>query len=276
MIAPLIEQEIAIIGGRDVEVLLQDYDHLTLVRLPGERPLMGAPRPIDGALAGRAFQTDVAIERKQTDGVHLFVPLLDGTDRLGVLVFTLDTVDDHDRRWTRRPAGLVADMLITRSMYADRFFQARRRGPISLSAEVQWQLLPPHSWRPSPWAPTGTPDGSMSGWMVSMRPWTKRSPASSEPTDSRQPRWRGWMSERGYRVLFFTDGVVEEDRTSGGESGETRLRNLIEQVGDGHEPVQETVRLLSRALMFERGGVTTDDATFLLLETREGTGDILA
>lgn len=82
--------------------------------------------------------------------------------------------------------------------------------------------------------------------------------------------------ERGYRVLFFTDGVVEEDRTSGGESGETRLRNLIEQVGDGYEPVQETVRLLSRALTFERGGVTTDDATFLLLEWRGGTGDILA
>jgi len=40
MIAPLIEQEIAIIGGRDVEVLLQDYDQMTLVPLPGERLLM--------------------------------------------------------------------------------------------------------------------------------------------------------------------------------------------------------------------------------------------
>jgi len=34
MIAPLIEQETAIIGGRDVEVLLQDYDQMTLVPLP--------------------------------------------------------------------------------------------------------------------------------------------------------------------------------------------------------------------------------------------------
>ena len=82
--------------------------------------------------------------------------------------------------------------------------------------------------------------------------------------------------EPGDRVLFFTDGVVEEDRTGGGVSGETRLRNLIESVGDGHEPVQETVRLLSRALMAEGGGVTSDDATLLLLEWRGGTADHLA
>jgi hypothetical protein len=75
--------------------------------------------------------------------VRLFVPLLDGTDRVGVLVFTLDSVDDHDCRLTRRLAGLVADMLITKSMYTDRFFQAWRRQPMSLSAEMQWQLLPP-------------------------------------------------------------------------------------------------------------------------------------
>ena len=93
MIAPLIEQEIPIIGGRDVEVLLHDYDQMTLVPLPWERLLVDPPRPIDGTLAGRAFQTDVTIEETQSDGVRLFVPLLDGTDRVGVLVFTLDSVD---------------------------------------------------------------------------------------------------------------------------------------------------------------------------------------
>jgi len=143
MIAPLIEQEIAIIGGRDVEVLLQDYDQMTLVPLPGGRLLVGAPLPIDESLAGRAFQTDSAIERPQSDGVRVFVPLLDGTDRVGVLAFTLDKVDAQDRRLSRRLAGLVADMLVTKSMYTDRFFQARRRQPLSLSAEMQWHLLPP-------------------------------------------------------------------------------------------------------------------------------------
>ena len=62
MIAPLIEQEIPIIGGRDVEVLLQDYGQMTLVPLPGER-LLKAPRgrahqPHDPA--GRLRRGDVA------------------------------------------------------------------------------------------------------------------------------------------------------------------------------------------------------------------------
>jgi len=104
---------------------------------------VGAPLPIDDSLAGRAFQTDSAIERPQSDGVRVFIPLLDGTDRVGVLAFTLDTVDAPDRRLCRRLAGLVADMLVTKSMYTDRFFQARRRQPLSLAAEMQWQLLPP-------------------------------------------------------------------------------------------------------------------------------------
>ena len=77
-------------------------------------------------------------------------------------------------------------------------------------------------------------------------------------------------------MLSFTDGVIEEDRTSGGEPGETRLRNLIEQISANHDPVQETVRLLSRALMLERGGLTSDDATLLLPEWRGGSADYLA
>ncbi len=71
MLAPLIEQEIAIIGGRDVEVLLQDYYQMTLVPLPGARLVVGAPQPIDGSTAGRAFQTDATIEEAQTDGTSV-------------------------------------------------------------------------------------------------------------------------------------------------------------------------------------------------------------
>lgn len=143
MIAPLVAQEIAMIGGRDVTVLLKDYDQMTLVPLPGEGLLVGDPQPIVDSPAGQAFQTDEMVERTADDLVRLFVPMLDGTDRVGVLVFTLDTLDDHDRRLARRLAGLVADILVTKSMYTDRFFQARRQRPMSLSAEMQWQLLPP-------------------------------------------------------------------------------------------------------------------------------------
>src|SRR5512144_1017146 len=58
LIAPLIAQEIAMIGGRDVTVLLQDYDQMTLVPLSGEGLVVGPAQPIDDSLAGVAFQTD--------------------------------------------------------------------------------------------------------------------------------------------------------------------------------------------------------------------------
>jgi hypothetical protein len=143
LIAPLVAEVIAAIGGRDVAVFLQDYDQMTLVPLPGRGLVGGKAEPIEGSLAGRAFLGDALVEQELLTGVRLFVPLLDGTDRVGVLAFTADSPDDDDRRLARRFAGLVADVLVTKSGYTDRFFQARRRRSMSLSAEMLWSLLPP-------------------------------------------------------------------------------------------------------------------------------------
>ena len=143
LIAPLVAEEIAVIGGRDVTVLLQDYDQVMLMPLPGRGLLVDTAVPIDGSFAGQAFLGDGLVEQVVENGVRVFVPLLDGTDRVGVLAFTADSWDDHDRRLARRLAGLLADVLVTKGMYTDRFFQARRREPMSLSAEMQWALLPP-------------------------------------------------------------------------------------------------------------------------------------
>ena len=143
LIAPLVAELIAVIGARDVTVLLQDYDQLTLVSLPGRGLLTEAPVPIDGSSAGRAFLGDELVEQTEGDLIRVFVPLLDGTDRVGVLAFTSERLDDHDRRLARRFGGLLADVLVTKGMYTDRFFQARRRQPMSLPAEMQWALLPP-------------------------------------------------------------------------------------------------------------------------------------
>jgi serine phosphatase RsbU (regulator of sigma subunit) len=371
LIATLIEQEIAVIGGRDVEVLLQDYDQMTLVPLAGARLLVGAPQSIDESWAGRAFRTDMSVERPQDDGVRLFVPLLDGTDRVGVLAFTLDAIDDDGRRLSRRLAGLIADILITKSMYTDRFFQARRQQPMSLSAEMQWQLLPPlmmttpqvavagalepaydvagdsfdyalndhvlhvamidamghglgaalmstlaiGAYRHARRFDVGLEDlyAAMDKAIASQFGTDRFATAQMARLDVRSGLLQ-WVNaghpaplllrnhrivaelkspttlpvgyggatpmvteralEQGDRVLFFTDGVIEEDRRDGAD-GERRLRNLVERVSDLEDSVQETVRLLSRALMRERGGVTTDDATLLLLEWRGGTVDHL-
>ncbi|MEU4821558.1 PP2C family protein-serine/threonine phosphatase [Actinomadura sp. NPDC023710] len=143
LIAPLVAEEIRAIGGRDVSIHLQDYAQLALVPLRGRGLTHGEPLPLEGSAAGRAFLTERIVEDPQTDGVRMFLPLLDGSDEIGVMSLTLDEVDDDERRLLRRLAGLVADMLVTKNRYTDQFFRTRRREPMSVPAEIQWSLLPP-------------------------------------------------------------------------------------------------------------------------------------
>ncbi|WP_328725839.1 PP2C family protein-serine/threonine phosphatase [Streptomyces sp. NBC_00259] len=143
LIAPLIAEEVARVGGWGISILLQDYAQLLLVPLPGRGLDVGEPEPIGDSHAGTAFLNATPVEVSQADGVRMYLPLLDGSDQVGVLALTLESVDDDDRRLLRRLAGLIADILVTKHSYTDQFFLARRREPMSVAAEIQWSLLPP-------------------------------------------------------------------------------------------------------------------------------------
>jgi serine phosphatase RsbU (regulator of sigma subunit) len=144
LIAPVVAEEAARIGGRDVCILFQDYGQQMLWPLPGMRLVAGeSPAPVDGSAAGRAFLRMTVVEEQRGDGVRIYLPLLNGSDEVGVLALTLDAVDEDDRRLLLRFARLVADVLVTKSPYTDQFLRARRSAPMSLSAEIQWALLPP-------------------------------------------------------------------------------------------------------------------------------------
>jgi serine phosphatase RsbU (regulator of sigma subunit) len=60
-----------------------------------------------------------------------------------VLALTLDAAGEDDRRLLRQLAVLAGGMLAAKNAYTDEFLQARRSAPMSLSAEIQWALLPP-------------------------------------------------------------------------------------------------------------------------------------
>ncbi|MER5529890.1 PP2C family protein-serine/threonine phosphatase [Streptomyces sp. NPDC002677] len=145
LIAPLVAEEVARVGGREVSILLQDYEQVMLVPLPGRRLRVGGPETVEDSPAGEAFLSRRTVEVSQDGSVRMYLPLLDGSDQIGVMAVTLDRVDDDDRRLLRRLAGLVADMIVTKDAYTDLFFQARRSAPMSVAAEIQWSLLPPLS-----------------------------------------------------------------------------------------------------------------------------------
>jgi serine phosphatase RsbU (regulator of sigma subunit) len=144
LLGPLIAQEVAAVNGQQVTIYLQDFEQMSLRPLSGEGLTDSGVVPVDASLPGRAFMLDQVVEQPQPDGgVRLFLPMLDGSDRVGVLAFTLPQADDNDRRLARRLAGLVADMIVTKGMYTDTFFETRATRPMSLSAQIQRQLLPP-------------------------------------------------------------------------------------------------------------------------------------
>lgn len=362
LVGPLVAQEIHAAGGSDVAIYLQDFDQVHLQPLAGEG-LVGDRVPIDASLAGRAFTTDDTVEEALRDGaVRLYLPMLDGSDRVGVLALRLPAVNDDDRRLARRLAGLVADMIVTKSEYTDTFARARTAEPMSLAAPLQRGTLPPLSMK--------TPDLELAGvlepayrvggdsldyamndhvlhfgvfdamghgldaatmatvviaayrhgrrrdldlpelyaamdrvvaesfpgrfataqigqldvetgdvaWINAGHPaplWVRSGRVIGELTGAvTRPVGLGDGAagvqsarlEPGDRLLFFTDGVVEERLEGGEQFGEERLRQLLEQASAERRLVAETVRQLSHALMAARQGRTSDDASLLLIE----------
>jgi Stage II sporulation protein E (SpoIIE) len=107
------------------------------------------PMAIDSTLAGRAFQNIEVLTQRRPDGsALLWLPLLDGTERLGVLAVSIDDVEvnpptETDVRRFRRFAAILAELIMTKTSYGDTIVRLRRQAPMALAAEMQWSLLPP-------------------------------------------------------------------------------------------------------------------------------------
>ncbi len=143
-VAGLVVEHARGLRATDATIYLADYEQRLLVPVPSPPRSPGQDLAIDGTVAGRAFR---ALELQQssgaTDGVRLWVPLLDGTERVGVLALDYDGEDQWVERDVRAFAGLVALLVMSKLPYGDIFELVRRRQTMSLAAELAWQLLPP-------------------------------------------------------------------------------------------------------------------------------------
>jgi hypothetical protein len=138
------DQAAASIGAQDVAVYLIDYEQAALIpHGPGE------PRPLSvaGTLAGRAFRTTSILRSagESGDAERLWLPLLDGTERLGVLAmsFPVGALDGDGVAVCERYAHLVALLMVTKAAYGDAVELTRRQGRMTIAAELLWALVPP-------------------------------------------------------------------------------------------------------------------------------------
>jgi serine phosphatase RsbU (regulator of sigma subunit) len=155
-IPALVAQHAVTLGGHDAVLHLVDLQQRNLVPfLPTGPSWSDAHRTlkVDSTVAGRAYQ-HVQIQTQDLaahggSGTKVWLPLLDGTERLGVLGVTVHDGSALERNdgllavQLQRFASLVAELIVTKTLYGDTVVRLRRTAPMGLAAEIQWQLLPP-------------------------------------------------------------------------------------------------------------------------------------
>jgi hypothetical protein len=133
--------------GVELVVYLVDQEQRRLVRMPSEGSRGGSALDVDGTLAGRAFRTERVLSSDRGERARLWIPLLDGADRLGVLEVTLQSTQDlHDpalREQCRWFAAVLGHLIVSKEPYGDYLQRCRHTRPRTASAELLWQQLPP-------------------------------------------------------------------------------------------------------------------------------------
>jgi hypothetical protein len=132
--------------GVEVTVLVADYEQRALHPLAEPHKPLAPATPIDATLAGRAFTT-LTMQRGGRDPDRLWVPLTDGSARLGVLAVALPdhlrATDDAVREGCAVLAGGVGQLMRAKAGQGDSLEMVRRTRPMSHASELLWTMLPP-------------------------------------------------------------------------------------------------------------------------------------
>jgi serine phosphatase RsbU (regulator of sigma subunit) len=130
--------------AESVDLLLADYDMEQLVRVRGDEPAASEhATPVTGTPAGRAFSTQSVVVVPDGPLTAVYVPISLRAERLGVLCVRLDGgVPEDVVEGLLQVAMVTAYVIFGASRFTDMYEQARRRKPLALDAEMQWNLLP--------------------------------------------------------------------------------------------------------------------------------------
>ncbi|GAA0342863.1 serine/threonine-protein phosphatase [Actinoallomurus spadix] len=113
---------------------------------------------IEGTVAGLAYRRLTVVTAEEGDapgdltGVdapvrrhRVWLPLVDGTVRLGVLELALDRLGEQVLQRCHLLAGVVALLVASHGIHSDAFARLRRRERMELSAEMVWAFMPGHT-----------------------------------------------------------------------------------------------------------------------------------
>jgi len=155
LVPAAVNRHAAAAGLTEVRIYLADLQEYVMRLLTGAGPDAGqgadgdeAELRIEGTVPGRVYQHGRVLPAAGSGpgGYRWWVPLLDGTERLGVLRVTTAADDARTHEDMELLASLTALIVASKSPLSDSHARLVRTGEMNVAAEMQWHLMPPRSY----------------------------------------------------------------------------------------------------------------------------------
>ncbi|MFF1481176.1 PP2C family protein-serine/threonine phosphatase [Streptomyces sp. NPDC058301] len=129
-------------GLKEIVIYLTDLQQRRLVPLTEGMP----PLDIDASLAGWCYRTvSLRMEELETGALCVWLPVVDGAERLGVVGVRSASMNARRLRRCRMLAGILAMAITSKRAYSDSFARRARTEPMQLPAEMLRTFLPPRT-----------------------------------------------------------------------------------------------------------------------------------
>jgi serine phosphatase RsbU (regulator of sigma subunit) len=149
MVAGALVEAASPLGISAAQIYLSDLQQRYLRPMPGGTLGSAEAHAIETTVAGRAYRS-IRVQHSPASedehGQRLWLPLVDGTERLGVLELAVADVSAPMLDWYRALASLAGLMIVSKTGYSDTYAQTRRSQEMALQAELVWALLAPRTF----------------------------------------------------------------------------------------------------------------------------------
>ena len=133
------------LGVTSARIYLADVQQRRLVEMPLGTESLG----IDSTIGGDAYRKVRTNQGRADDvsgGHRLWIPLVDGTERLGVFELTVADASLGMLARYESLASLVSLLIASKSIYSDTYARIRRHRDMALQAELVWAFLAPRTF----------------------------------------------------------------------------------------------------------------------------------
>jgi stage II sporulation SpoE-like protein len=146
-LSTLLAEEARRIGIDALVMYLVDYEQKVLVPVPGPDSDDRDVLTVRASVGGRSFSAGTILDTEAEGGRRVWLPLLDGTERLGVLELVTtgapDELSETAITVCERYAHLIAGLIVTKDPYSDTFKLLRRRRGLTTASELLREIVAP-------------------------------------------------------------------------------------------------------------------------------------